>query len=178
MFGRGSYQVDILIAQRPVVVEADELYHQIQRDQREHDARKDADLRAAGYQVFRFNEEQIGSDADACAFYVAEQAHLVPEDDPVFLIRKAMSGPDSPTWAGGKPGWDCATCGKHFHAYLRNRKPRTTCSLECNRIWQSESGASVKDRRSNGDKMRALWSDPAWRAKQTELIASTRWPGK
>lgn len=178
MFGAGSYQVDILIAQRPVVVEADEQYHRIQREQREHDARKDAELRAAGYMVFRFTEEEIGTNADACAWLVAEQAQLVPEDEPVFVIRKAMSGPDSPTWRGGKPAVDCATCGKHFHAYHRAGKPRVTCSLECNRIWQSESGASVKDRRSNGDKMRALWSDPSWRTKQTELIASTRWPGK
>lgn len=170
-----GYHVDILITQRPVVVEADELYHRAQREQREHDARKDADLIAAGYQVFRFDEHQIGSDADACAMLVAEEAALVPEQEPVFVIRKAMSGPDSATWTGGKPGWDCATCGKHFHAYLRAGKPRMTCSLECNRIWQSESGASVRNRRSNGDKMRALWSDPRWREKQSKLISSARW---
>lgn len=175
MFGAGSYQVDILIAQRPVIVEADERYHSVQRDQREHDARKDADLRAAGYQVFRFDEVQIGEDADACAWSVVEQAGLMPELDPVFTIRKLMSGPDSPTWTGGKPGWDCATCGTHFHAYLRNRKPRMTCSLECNRIWQSETGASVKNRRSNGDRMRELWADPRWRAKQVDLQREGRW---
>ena len=33
------YRVDILITQAPVVIEADELYHEIQRDQRELDAR-------------------------------------------------------------------------------------------------------------------------------------------
>jgi hypothetical protein len=175
MFGRGSYQVDILITQRPVIVEADERYHAVQREQREHDARKDAELRAAGYQVFRFTEDQIGASADACAWQVVEQAGLLPEEDPVFVIRKLMSGPDSPTWTGGKPGWDCATCGNHFHAYMVRGKPRVTCSLECNRIWQIESGASVKNRRSNGDKKRVLWSDPAWRAKQTELITAARW---
>jgi very-short-patch-repair endonuclease len=170
-----GYHVDLLITQRPVVVEADELYHRIQRDQREHDTRKDADLAAAGYQVFRFTEEEIGTDADACAWLVTETAQLVPEDEPVFVIRKAMSGPDSPTWTGGKPAVDCATCGKHFHAYDRRGKRRVTCSLECNRIWQSESGASVKNRSSNGEKMRALWQDPEWRAKQTALQAAGRW---
>lgn len=179
LLGRGwrdvGYHVDILITQRPVVVEADERYHSVQREQREHDAAKDAALRAAGYQVFRFDEQQIGTDADACALLVAEQAGLVPEDDPVFIIRKLMSGPDSPTWKGGKPGWDCATCGAHFHAYKVRGKPRVTCSLECNRIWQSESGASVQNRRSNGDAMRALWADPEWRAKQTELQREGRW---
>jgi very-short-patch-repair endonuclease len=175
MFGHRSYQVDILITQRPVVVEADEMYHAVQREQREHDARKDAELRAAGYQVFRFNEQEIGADADLCAAVVAEKAGLVPEEDPVFVIRKLMSGPDSPTWTGGKPGWDCATCGEHFHAYLRNGKPRMTCSRECNRIWQSESGASTRNRRSNGDKMRAMWADPQWRAKQVALQREGRW---
>jgi very-short-patch-repair endonuclease len=173
-----GYHVDVLIMQRPVVVEADERYHAVQREQRAHDARKDADLRAAGYRVFRFDEQQIGEDADACAWLVAENAGLEPENDPVFVIRKPMSGPDSPTWTGGKPGWDCATCGTHFHAYLRTGKPRMTCSLECNRIWQSESGASVKNRRSNGDRMRELWADPAWRAKQSDLIVSARWGSK
>ena len=178
MFGAGSYQVDLLVTQRPVIVEADELYHRIQRDQREHDARKDADLYAAGYQVFRFTEEEIGLDADACALHVAETAELVPEDDPVFVIRKAMSGVDSPTWTGGKPGWNCATCGKHFHAYKRARKPRMTCSLECNRIWQSESGASTRNRRSNGAKMRELWADPEWRANQVRLQREGRWDSR
>jgi Protein of unknown function (DUF559) len=170
------YRVDLLITQAPVIVEADELYHAIQRDQRERDTLKDAELRRLGYQVFRFNEQQIGEDADACAWTVASEAQLVPEDDPVFVIRKAMSGSDSATWTGGKPGWDCLTCGTHFHAYKRGGgKPCLTCSLECQRIWQMESGASTRNRRSNGAKMRELWNDPAWRAKQTGKIASARW---
>ncbi len=176
MFGRGSYQVDILITQAPVIVEADELYHSIQREQREHDARKDAELRYLGYQVFRFDEQQIGENADACAWTVVNEAQLVPEDNPVFVIRKLMSGPDSPTWTGGKPGWDCATCGTHFHAYKRpGGKPCTTCSRECQRIWQMESGASTRDRRSNGARMRELWADPEWRAKQIKLSMDARW---
>jgi hypothetical protein len=89
-----------------------------------------------------------------------------------------MSGLDSPTWTGGKPGWNCATCGKHFHAYLRNGKPCTTCSRDCQSIWQSETGASVQGRRSNGMRMRELWNDPIWRAKQTESIRLKRWPGR
>ena len=169
------YRVDILITQAPVVVEADELYHEIQRDQRELDARKDAELRRLGYQVFRFNEQQIGADADACAWAVVDEARLIPEDDPVFVIRKAMSGPDSATWTVGS-GLELCGLQADFHAYKRPAgKPRTTCSLECQRIWQMESGASTRNRRSNGEKMRELWNDPAWRAKQTDAIVTARW---
>ena len=172
--GRG-YAVDLLVTQRPVVVEADEQYHQVQHEQREWDEQRDAQFRAAGYEVYRFTEQQIGESPDACAWHVAEHSGLVPEDDPVFGIRKPMSGPDSATWTGGKPGWDCATCGNHFHAYKRNGKPRVTCSRECQAIWQAESGASTRDRRSNGARMRELWLDPAWREKQTGLIVTKRW---
>lgn len=170
-----GYAVDLLIHQRPVVVEADERYHEVQHEQRAWDEHRDKQLRKAGYTVFRFTEQELGEDADACAVRVAEEAHLFPEMNPVFNIRKAMSGPDSPTWKGGKPGWDCATCGLHFHAYLRDGKPRMTCSRECNRIWQSTSGASVRNRRSNGDKMRAKWADPEWRGRQIKLWYEARW---
>lgn len=171
----GAYHVDLLIAQAPVVVEADEPYHQLQREQREHDARKDADLRTAGYQVFRFTEQAIGEDADACAELVAAAAQLIPEDYPVFIVRRMMAGIDSPTWKGGKLGWDCATCGWHFHAYLRNGKPRMTCSRECQAIWQTETGASVRNRRSNSESMRKLWADPEWRIQQIRLQRAGRW---
>ncbi len=174
-FRGGGYHVDLLIVQRPIAVEADERYHAVQWEQREHDARKDADLRKAGYVVYRFTEDEIGTDADACAWLVIEREHLEPEESPTFVIRKAMSGPDSPTWTGGKPPVDCAICGKHFHAYHRNGKPRMTCSRECQCLWQAQTGASVRGRRSNGESMRALWNDPAWRAKQTKLISNARW---
>ena len=170
-----GYAVDILILQRPVVVEADERYHEVQHEQRAWDEHRDKKLRVAGYEVFRFNEVEIGEDADACARRVAEEMRLFPEMNPVFNVRKAMSGPDSATWKGGKPGWDCAICGFHFHAYLRDGKPRMTCSRECNRIWQSTSGASVRNRRSNGDKMRTLWADPEWRGQQIRLSHEARW---
>jgi very-short-patch-repair endonuclease len=171
-----GYAVDLLVIQRPVVVEADELYHQVQHEQRAWDAERDAQFRAAGYEVFRFMEQEIGQDADACAIYVAEQAGLIPEAEPAFSIRKAMSGPDSATWTGGKLAWDCLACGAHFHSYKRGYgKPCTTCSRECQRIWQMESGASTRNRRSNGVRMRELWNDPEWRAEQTSKIASARW---
>lgn len=172
--GKG-YVADLLIMQKPVLVEADEQYHQIQREQQDHDRTRDAAFRAAGYEVFRFTDEEIGENADSCAWHVAETAGLVPEDDPVFKIRQSMSGPDSATWTGGKPAVDCATCGRHFHAYRRNGRPRVTCSRECQVIWQAESGASVRGRSSNGARMRELWNDPAWRAKQTALIVARRW---
>jgi very-short-patch-repair endonuclease len=177
--GYGSdkgYVADLLIIQQPVIVEADERYHQVQRERRERDRIRDAAFHGAGYAVFRFTDEEIGDDANACALYVAERAGLVPEDEPVFKIRQPMSGPDSATWTGGKPGWNCLTCGKHFHAYKRpGGKPCTTCSRECQRIWQMESGASTQNRRSNGEAMRKLWADPEWRAQQIKLSMDARW---
>jgi very-short-patch-repair endonuclease len=171
------YQADLLISQKPVVVEADDRYHQIQRGRRELDQIRDSNLITAGYEVYHFTEEDIGTDANACAWYVVEQAGLKPEVTPVFDIRKPQSGPYSATWDGGKPAWACATCGRHFHSYRRGgQKPCITCSRECQAIWQAETGASVNGRRSNGEKMRRLWDDPAWRAKQTALIISKRWP--
>lgn len=161
----GRYVVDILITQKPVVIEADGNVHLRQKDK---DARRDADLRATGYEVFRFTGKPISTDPDGCIRQVIEAVGLTPDEDPVYDIRNGMCGPDNPSWKGGKPEWTCATCGKAFHAWKRNGNPRITCSRECNRIWQSQTGASVTGRRSNSDRMKELWADPEWRAKQVE----------
>jgi very-short-patch-repair endonuclease len=162
----GRYVADILITQKPVVIEADGNVHLRQQDK---DARRDADMRAAGYEVFRFTGKPICNDPDGCVRQVIEAAGLTPDEEPVFDIRNGMSGPDSPTWKGGKPEWTCANCGKKFRAWMRNGKPRTTCSRDCQVEWQKKTKASVADRRSNGEKMRELWADPEWRARQVRL---------
>jgi len=159
----GRYCVDILITQRPVIIEADGNVHLRQGDK---DARRDADLRAAGYEVFRFTGKPICNDPDGCVQQVIDAAGLARDAEPVYDIRNGMSGPDSPTWKGGKPEWICAVCGTKFRAWLRNGKPRTTCSRECQAEWQRTSKASVAGRRSNGDRMRELWADPEWRTEQ------------
>jgi very-short-patch-repair endonuclease len=171
------YQTDLLVLQAPVVVECDDPYHRKQRGRRELDKVRGFNLRDAGYLVFSFTEQQLGEDADACARQVLEQASLQPEDNPVFDIRQPQSGPASATWRGGMPGWECETCGKHFHAYRRGGvRPCRTCSRECQVIWQRETKASVANRSSNSAKMRELWNNPEWRAKQEEIIRKSRWP--
>jgi len=162
----GLYCVDILITQKPVVIEADGNVHLRQRAK---DARRDANLRAAGYEVFRFTGKPICNDPDGCIREVIEAAGLTRDAEPVYDIRNGMSGPDSPTWKGGKPEWTCAVCGTKFRAWLRNGKPRMTCSRPCQAEWQRTSKASVANRRSNGDRMRELWADPEWRARQVRL---------
>lgn len=171
------YHVDLLVTQKRIIVEADEDYHVRQRTQREHDRQRDADFTAAGYRVFRFTELDLVTDADACALRVMIEADLEPEDDPVITLGKPLSGRDNPAWTGGKPPWTCETCGGHFHAYKRGgQRPARTCSRECQVVWQRTTGASVKNRRSNGEKMKRLWANPEWRAAQTERIVSRRWP--
>lgn len=170
------YHVDLLVTQKRVIVEADEDYHVRQPGQRTYDEQRDADFQAAGYLVFRFAEHDLGSNPDGCAYHVMDAAGLKPEDEPMVVLGKPLSGSDNPAWSGGRPAWTCATCGGHFHAYKRGGKPAVTCSLECQKVWQKTTGASVRNRRSNGEQMKRLWADPEWRAAQTERIASKRWP--
>ena len=161
----GRYVCDILVTQKPVVIEADGNMH-LHAVQREKDLQRDADMRAAGYEVYRFHGKLICTDADACIRQVIKAAGLVADEEPVYDIRNGLMAEANPRWDGGKPEWTCATCGKTFRAYKRGGKPRVTCSLECNRIWQGTSGASVAGRKPNTDAMRDLWADPEWRANQ------------
>lgn len=166
------YLVDILITQKPIVIEADGNGHLLTQ---EHDARRDADLRTAGYEVFRFTGKPIINDPDGCVRQVIEAAGLTPESDPVGEVYNGMCGSNNPRWNGGKPEWTCEVCGTVFTAYMRNGKPRRTCSRECQAEWQRTSRASVTDRRSNSEQMRKLWSDPEWRARQVQLQRDARW---
>jgi very-short-patch-repair endonuclease len=159
------YIADILITQKPVVIEADGNMH-LHAKTRERDAQRDADMRDAGYEVFRFTGKPIANDADGCIRQVIEEARLTPDTEPVFDIRNGMTAEANPKWTGGRPEWVCATCGTTFSAYMVRGKPRMTCSRECQAEWQRTSKASVANRRSNGDRMRELWADPEWRAEQ------------
>jgi very-short-patch-repair endonuclease len=141
----GRYVADILITQKPVVIEADGNMH-LHAKSRERDARRDADMRAAGYEVFRFAGGLICQDADDCIRSVIEAAGLVPDEEPVFDIRNGLMGEANPRWKGGRPEWICAKCGKPFRAYLRNGKPPVTCGRACQGQWQSETRASVATR--------------------------------
>ena len=56
----GRYLADILITQKPVVIEADGNMH-LHAKSRERDAQRDADMREAGYEVFRFTGKPIAT---------------------------------------------------------------------------------------------------------------------
>jgi very-short-patch-repair endonuclease len=142
----GRYVADILITQKPVVIEADGNMH-LHAKSRERDAQRDADMRAAGYEVFRFNGRDISRDADGCIRQVTEAAGLTPDEDPVFDIRNGLMAEANPRWTGGKKEWICENCGKTFWSWPRGYgKPCRTCSLACQREWQKNTRASVATR--------------------------------
>jgi very-short-patch-repair endonuclease len=67
----GRYDLDLALPARKVAIEADGRYWHSTAQQRERDARRDAMLRAAGWTVLRFGENEINADAAACAASVA-----------------------------------------------------------------------------------------------------------
>jgi very-short-patch-repair endonuclease len=147
----GRYVVDILITQKPVVIEADGNMH-LHAKARERDALRNAAMQEAGYEVYRFPGRPICTDADGCIRQVIEAAGLIRDAEPVYDIRNGLMAEANPRWKGGKPEWTCAKCGKRFRAYLRNGKPPVTCGRDCQGKWQSETGASVANRAPWGTK--------------------------
>jgi very-short-patch-repair endonuclease len=141
----GRYVADILITQKPVVIEADGNMH-LHVKRRERDARRNADMREAGYEVFRFPGGDICRDADGCIRQVIEAAGLIRDAEPVFDIRNGLMAEANPRWNGGKPEWTCANCGRKFRAYMLRGKPRMTCSRACQSEWQRKTRASVATR--------------------------------
>lgn len=81
----GRYIVDLLITQKPVIVEADGSSHLL-KAAREKDALRDEHLRQHGYEVFRITYREIADDADGSVQRLIGHAGLVPEDNPVFVI--------------------------------------------------------------------------------------------
>jgi very-short-patch-repair endonuclease len=146
----GRYVADILITQKPVVIEADGNMH-LHAKMRERDARRDADMRAAGYEVFRFHGKAICNDADGCIRQVIEAAGLTRDAEPVYDIRNGLMAEANPRWKGGKPEWTCANCGVKFRSWPRGYgKPCITCSRACQVEWQRKTRASVANRRPWG----------------------------
>lgn len=146
----GRYVADILITQKPVVIEADGNMH-LHAKMRERDAQRDADMRAAGYEVFRFNGKLICNDADGCIRQVIEAAGLTRDAEPVADIRNGLLAEANPRWKGGKPEWTCANCDKKFRSWPRGHgKPCITCSRACQIEWQRKTRASVANRRPWG----------------------------
>jgi very-short-patch-repair endonuclease len=130
----GRYCVDILIEQKPIVIEADGALHYLHK---EKDAKRDADLLDAGYRVFRFTGSQINRDALGCIGEVAEAAGLIPDSEPVADIRTGMMGAENPNSAGPIDPPPCEYCGALTARYVyRVRAMRQKfCNEECYGSW-------------------------------------------
>ena len=87
----GRYFPDVLINQKPVIIEADSWAHALPENAA-FDKRRDAALKAAGYTVVRFTNRQLETDAgaDRCVRQVMEHLGVLPEVNPVFVIRDRM----------------------------------------------------------------------------------------
>lgn len=149
----GRYVADILVTQKPVVIEADGNMH-LHAVQREKDAERDAAMRAAGYEVYRFHGSLICSDADGCIRQVIDAAGLSADEEPVYDIRNGLRAEANPRWTGGKHEWTCKNpdCGKVFLAWKRGYgKDPQCCSRECQVAWQKTTRASVANRAPRKD---------------------------
>lgn len=164
------YLVDIELLQAPIIIEADGNTHLRTKEQ---DARRDAELTAAGYRVFRFDGRAINDSPDACIRTVIDACELTTDSEPVADIRNGGRGPDSPSWTGGKRTYTCDGCGKTFEAWKSTRQKdgrskAAFCSNECQRTWQIANPPRVwtdEDRTAHTERMKALWADPEWRAQ-------------
>ena len=81
----GRFIVDVLITQKPVIVEADGSSH-LHRAAVRKDAERDVVTGQAGYQTVRIPYRQIADDPDECVSRLMREAGLTPEDNPVFVI--------------------------------------------------------------------------------------------
>lgn len=82
---------DVLLHQQPVIVEIDGWAHTMPAPA-EFDRKRDALLHAKGYTVVRFTNEQVEADADSCVKQLIERFGLLPEEDPVAIIRSRRGG--------------------------------------------------------------------------------------
>lgn len=87
---------DVKLHQQPILVEIDGWAHALPGPAR-FDENRDAELAEAGYTVVRFTNEQVEEDADGCVRQLIERFGLLPEEDPVAIIR---------TRRGETPGTD------------------------------------------------------------------------
>lgn len=166
----GKYVVDIEITQAPVIIEADGNTH---LRTKERDARRDAELTAAGYRVFRFDGRAINESPDACIRAVIAASGITPDTTPQADIRNGMVGEDNPRWTGGKQTYTCDWCKTTFVAWksTRTKAGRSAvafCGNECQRNWQIANPPrqwTGEERAKHTARMKELWADPEWRAQ-------------
>lgn len=91
------YYPDIMLLQRPVLIEIDSWGHQMAKAA-EFDRERDAAFREAGYETVRFMNEQVEADAAGCLRQVIERFGLEQEDNPVALIRSRRGAQPVPVF--------------------------------------------------------------------------------
>lgn len=133
------YVVDIELIQASVIIEADGLRHQLER-QKAKDAIRDTALTEAGYQVFRFTGTEINAGPDACIRKVIEAAGIGPEAEPAAVIRIGAHGEDNPNWRpASRSEFTCTHCGVKFTKYRQARSySKTFCNQKCYGAWMSQ----------------------------------------
>lgn len=89
----GWYIADVMIHQRPLIIEADGTSHRME-GAAEHDAARTAALEAAGFTVARFSYRQLQDDADGCIASLG----LSAEENPVQEIRSHASAMAECRW--------------------------------------------------------------------------------
>lgn len=77
---------DFKLHQQPILVEIDGWGHSMPGPA-EFDRKRDAELAEAGYTVVRFTNEQVEADADDCVKQLVNRFVLLPEENPVAIIR-------------------------------------------------------------------------------------------
>ena len=153
----GRYCVDILITQKPIIIEADGALHHLRKAQ---DAERDAALTEAGYRVFRFTGAQINRDAMACIAEVVAAAELNPDAELVTDIRTGMMGTENPNWTGGPQIATCANCGAETtRNKFRTKVKRTFCNSKCYGAWLTAHPEESNRRlRTDWSELPELWA--------------------
>ncbi len=80
------YYVDLLIQQKPIVIEADGFSHYL-KSAREKDRQRDADLDITGYAVVRLDYKNIDANVSMLVQQIMEDFELQAEESPVFIDR-------------------------------------------------------------------------------------------
>jgi very-short-patch-repair endonuclease len=78
----GKYVADVLITQRPLIIEADGSSHWLSQAQI-YDEQREVELVEAGYEIIRFSYEQLQADVYECV----AQLNLDAETQPTFSVR-------------------------------------------------------------------------------------------